>query len=155
MSRRRRSASDLIEEEEESTTTHSSRKSRSIFRMLDEESEESSSTTHSHDRRMVSCYCSSCNGNLVDVCTKITYETEGDLDNNQDSEVVQEYNSLPSIEENQISFEEDLDDDGIIIQRMEIQKMEDDLLANLLHQQRSRRYVNQQTTITKQEILSE
>src|SRR6266496_2295093 len=38
---------------------------------------------------------------------------------------------------------------------MEIQEMEDDLLANLLHQQRSRRYINQQTTITEQEILPE
>src|SRR6266542_3668866 len=105
MSRRRRSASDLIKKEEESTTTHPSRKSRSIFRMLDKKSEESSSTTHSHDRRMVFCYCSSCNRNLVDVCTKITHETKGDSDNNQDSEVVQEYNNpLPSIEENQISF---------------------------------------------------
>ena len=105
MNQRRRSASDLIEEEEESTTTHPSRKSRSIFRMLNEESEELSSTTHSHDRRMVSCYCSSCNGNLVDVCTKITHETKGDSNNNQSSKVVQEYNNpLPSIEENQISF---------------------------------------------------
>ncbi len=83
---------------------------------------------------MVSYYCSSCNGNLVDVCTKITHETEGDSNNNQDSEVVQKYNPLPSIEENQILFEEVSDDDGTIIQRMEIQEMEDDLLANLLHQ---------------------
>ena len=115
MSRSRRSASDLIKKEEESTTTHPSRKSRSIFRMLDKESEESSSTTHSHDRRMVSCYCSSCNRNLVDVLTKITHETKGDSDNNQDSEVIQEYNPLPSIEENQISFEEDSNDNGTII----------------------------------------
>jgi len=88
MSQRRRSASDLIEEEEESTTTRPSHKNKLIFRMLNEESEELSLTTHLHDRRMVSCYCSSCNRNLVDVRTKITHETEGDSDNDQDSEVV-------------------------------------------------------------------
>ena len=98
--------------------------------MLDEESEELSSTTHSHDRRIVSCYCSSCNRNLVDVYTKITHKTEGDSDNDQDLEVVQEYNNpLPSIEENQISFEEDSDNDETIIQQMEIQEMENDLLV--------------------------
>jgi len=155
MSRRRRSASNLVEEEE-STTTRPARKSRSIFRMLDEESEGSTLTTHSHNRRMVSCYCSSCNGNLVDIRTKITHETEEDSDNDLDSEAVQEYNSqLPSVEENQISFEGDSDDDESIIQRMEIQGTENDLLANLPHQQRSRRYVSQQTTITEQDNLPE
>jgi len=61
---------------------------------------------------MVSCYCSSYNRNLVDDHTKITHETKGDSNNNQSSKVVQEYNnSLPSIEENQISFEEDSNGD--------------------------------------------
>ncbi|GBB89909.1 hypothetical protein RclHR1_16760005 [Rhizophagus clarus] len=38
---------------------------------------------------------------------------------------------------------------------MEIEETEDDLPTNLFHQQRLRRYTNQQITITKQEIAPE
>jgi formylmethanofuran dehydrogenase subunit E len=78
---RRRSASDLLSDNEESTTTRPSRKSRAISSILDEESEESISITHPHSsRKMVTCNCSKCNGNLVDRRTKLAHEIEKDSD---------------------------------------------------------------------------
>ena len=159
---RRRSASGLLSDDEESTTTRPSRKSRAISSILDEESEESISITHPHSSsKMVPCNCSKCNGNLVDSRTKLAHEIEIDSDDDQDSAVVQEYNnplpSLPSssLEDNPISVDEDSDDNQTIIQRMEMEEIDDDLLTNLPHRQRSRRHTNQQTTITEQETAPE
>ena len=149
---RRRSASDLLSDNEESTTTRPSRKSRAISSILDEESEESISITHPHSsRKMVTCNCSKCNGNLVDRRTKLAHEIEKDSDDDQDSTVVQEYNnplpSLPSssLEYNPVSVDEDSDDDQTEI-RMEMEEIDD-------HRQRSRRH--QTTIITEQEIAPE
>ncbi|CAB4444917.1 unnamed protein product [Rhizophagus irregularis] len=175
MSRRKRSVSALLSNDEESITTHSSRKSRAISRAIDEESEESASIIHTHDRRMVPCNCSKCNGKIVDVRTKLNHEADRDSDDDQDSEVVQDYsnplpssfedysNPLPSSsedygnplpEDNPVSSDEDSDNNRNVIQRMEMEEI-DDLSTDLLHRQRSRRYANQQVTITEEEIPPE
>ncbi|PKC08745.1 hypothetical protein RhiirA5_416536 [Rhizophagus irregularis] len=91
MSRRKRLVSALLSNDEESITARSSRKSRVISRVIDEESEESISIIHTHDRRMVPCNCSKCNGKIVDVRTKLNHEADRDSDDDQDSEVVQDY----------------------------------------------------------------
>ncbi|GBC14322.2 hypothetical protein RIR_jg39106.t1 [Rhizophagus irregularis DAOM 181602=DAOM 197198] len=97
MSRRKRSVSALLSNDEESITARSSRKSRAISRAIDEESEKSTSIIHTHDRRMVSCNCSKCNRKIVDIRTKLNHEADRDSDDDQDSEVVQDYsNPLPS-----------------------------------------------------------
>ena len=179
MSKRKRSVSALLSNDEESITTRSSRKSRAISRLIDEESEESTSIMHTHDRRMVPCNCSKCNGKLVDVRTKLSHEADQDSDDDQDSEVVQDYsnplpssfedytsnplpssfedysNPLPSsFEDNPVLSGEDSDNDRNVIQRMEMEEI-DDLSTDLLRRQRLRRYVNQQATITEEEIPSE
>jgi hypothetical protein len=70
-------------------------------------------------------------------------------------EVVQEGNNpLSSLEDNPVSFDEDSDNDRNETQRMEMEET-DDLLTDSLRQQRSRKYTNQQATITKQEISLE
>jgi hypothetical protein len=67
-------------------------------------------------------------------------------------EVVQEGNNpLSSLENNPVSFDEDSNNDQSKIQRMEMEKT-DDLLTDSLCQQQSRKYANQQATITEQEI---
>ena len=139
-------------------------------RILDEEFEESTPVTHLHGRRMVSCGCSDCKGNLVDIHTKIIHEIDADSADNrgdnplpslednsisidEDSEDNRgDDNPLPSLEDNPISIDEDSEDD--VIQRMEAEEKED-LPTTLHHQHRSRRYVNQQTTITGQEVTPE
>ncbi|CAB5394443.1 unnamed protein product [Rhizophagus irregularis] len=126
---RKRSVSALLSNDEESITARSSRKSRAISRAIDEESEESTSIIHTHDRRMVPCNCS------------------------KYSEVVQDY-SNPLPEDNPVSSDEDSDNNQNVIQRMEMEEI-DDLSTDLLHQQRSRRYANQQATITEEEIPPE
>ncbi|CAB5359941.1 unnamed protein product [Rhizophagus irregularis] len=93
MSRRKRSVSALLSNDEESITVRSSRKNRVISRVIDEESEESTLIIHTHDRRMVPCNFSKCNGKIVDVFTKLNHEADRDLDDNQDSEVVQDYSN--------------------------------------------------------------
>ncbi|PKK67561.1 hypothetical protein RhiirC2_714010 [Rhizophagus irregularis] len=93
MSRRKRSVSALLSNDEESITVRSSRKNRAISRVIDEESEESTLIIHTHDRRMVPCNFSKCNGKIVDVFTKLNHEADRDLDDNQDSEVVQDYSN--------------------------------------------------------------
>ncbi|GBC44433.1 hypothetical protein RIR_jg15512.t1 [Rhizophagus irregularis DAOM 181602=DAOM 197198] len=101
MSRRKRLVSALLSNDKESITTRSSCKSRAISRVIDEESEESISIIHTHDRRMVSCNYSKCNRKIVDVRTKLNHEANRDSDDDQDSEVVQDYsNPLPSLFEN-------------------------------------------------------
>ncbi|CAB4485617.1 unnamed protein product [Rhizophagus irregularis] len=46
---------------------------------------------------MVPCNCSKCNEKIVDIRTKLNYEADRDSDDDQDSEVVQDYsNPLPS-----------------------------------------------------------
>ena len=159
MSRRKRSVSALLSNDEEPITVRSSRKSRAISRVIDEESEESTSIIHTHDRRMVPCNCSKCNGKIVDVRTKLSHEADRDSDDDQDSEVVQDYsNPLPSLpstlEDNPVSSDEDSDNDRNEIQRMEMEEI-DDLSTDLLRRQRSRRYANQQVTITEEEIPPE
>ena len=164
MSRRKRSVSALLSNDEESITARSSRKSRAISRAIDEESEESTSIIHTHDRRMVPCNCSKCNGKIVDVRTKLNHEADRDSDDDQDSEVVQDYsNPLPSSsedygnplpEDNPVSSDEDSDNNRNVIQRMEMEEI-DDLSTDLLRRQRSRRYANQQATITEEEIPPE
>ena len=91
------------EDNEESTTTRPSRQ-RATSRMLDEEFEESTPVTHLHGRRMVSCGCSDCKGNLVDICTKIIHKIDADLADNQGD------NPLPSLADNSISIDEDSED---------------------------------------------
>jgi hypothetical protein len=101
---------------------------------------------------MVPCNCPKCNGNLVDVRTKMAHEVDQDSDNEQDSEVVQEGNNpLSSLEDNPVSFDEDSDNDRSEIQRMEMDET-GYLLTDSLRRQRSREYINQQATITEQEI---
>ncbi|CAB5385362.1 unnamed protein product [Rhizophagus irregularis] len=137
MSRRKRSVSALLSNDEESITARSSCKSRAISRAIDEESEESTSIIHTHDRRMVPCNCSKCNGKIVDVRTKLNHEADRDSDDDQDSEVVQDYsnplpssfedysNPLPSSsedygnplpEDNPVSSDEDSDNNRNVIQ---------------------------------------
>jgi hypothetical protein len=134
MSRRKRSVSALLSNDEESVTARSSRKSRAISRVIDEESEESTSIIHTHDRRMVPCNCSKCNGKIIDVRTKLNHEADRDLNDDQDSEVVQDYsNPLPSSsedygnplpEDNPVSSDEDSDNNRNVIQRMEMEEIE-------------------------------
>ncbi|CAB4478345.1 unnamed protein product [Rhizophagus irregularis] len=194
MSRRKRSVSALLSNNEESITARSSRKSRAISRAIDEESEESTSIIHTHDRRMVPCNYSKCNGKIVDIRTKLNHEADRDSDDDQNSEVVQDYsnplpssfedysnplpsssedysnplpsssedycNPLPSSsedygnplpEDNPVSSDEDSDNNRNVIQRMEMEEI-DDLSTDLLRRQRSRRYANQQAIITEEEI---
>uniref|UniRef100_U9UHM1 Uncharacterized protein n=1 Tax=Rhizophagus irregularis (strain DAOM 181602 / DAOM 197198 / MUCL 43194) TaxID=747089 RepID=U9UHM1_RHIID len=124
---------------------------------------------------MVPCNCSKCNGKIVDVRTKLNHEADRDSDDDQDSEVVQDYsnplpssfedysNPLPSSsedygnplpEDNPVSSDKDSDNNQNVIQRMEIEEI-DDLSTDLLHRQRSRRYANQQATITEEKIPPE
>ncbi|CAB4422091.1 unnamed protein product [Rhizophagus irregularis] len=135
MSRRKRSVSALLSNDEESITARSSRKSRAISRVIDEESEESTSIIHTHDRRMVPCNCSKCNRKIVDVRTKLNHEADRDSDDDQDSEVVQDYsNPLPSSfedygnplpEDNPVSSDENSDNNQNVIQRMEMEEIDD------------------------------
>lgn len=145
MSRRKRIASALLkdnEDNEESTTTRPSRQ-RVTSRILNEEFEESTPVTHLHGRRMVSCGCSGCKGNLVDIRTKMIHEIDEDSEDNWDD------NPLPSLEDNPISIDENSENDiESVIQRMKTEEKED-LPTTLHHQHWSRRYVNQQITITE------
>src|SRR5215212_1349138 len=126
MSRRRRTVSALLSDDsnnEEITTTRTPRKSRAVSRILNEESEGPTSVTRSYGRRLVRCDCSKCNGNLVDIRTKVIHEIEENSADDQDSEVVQDtpLSSLeePSLEDNPISHDENSgDDDEAVIQRM-------------------------------------
>ncbi|CAB5394256.1 unnamed protein product [Rhizophagus irregularis] len=175
MSRQKRSVSALLSNDEELITARSFRKSRAISRAIDEESKELTLIIHIHDRRMVPCNCSKCNEKIVDVRTKLNHEADRDSDDDQDSEVVQDYsNPLPSSfedysnllpsssedygnplpEDNPVSSDEDSDNNQNVIQRMEMEEI-DDLSTDLLHRQHLRRYANQQVTITEEEIPPE
>ncbi|CAB4494403.1 unnamed protein product [Rhizophagus irregularis] len=137
MSRRKRSVSALLSNDEESITARSSRKSRVISRAIDEESEESTSIIHTYDRRIVPCNCS-----------KFVQDYSNPLPSSSE-----DYgNPLP--EDNPVSSDEDSDNNWNVIQRMEMEEI-DNLSTDLLRQQRSRRYANQQATITEEEIPPE
>ncbi|CAB5388932.1 unnamed protein product [Rhizophagus irregularis] len=98
MSRQKRSVSALLSNDEESITTRSSRKKE----------------------LMVPCNCSKCNKKIVDVRTKLNHEANRDSDDDQDSEVVQDYSSNPLLllsedygnplpKDNPVSFDKDSD----------------------------------------------
>ena len=59
---------------------------------------------------MVRCDCSKCNGNLVNICTKILHEIEENSVDDQDLKVVQN-TPLSSLEDNSISHDENLKGD--------------------------------------------
>ena len=153
MSRRKRTAFALLSDNEEPTTTRSTRKSRVASRILNEEFEESNPITQSHRRRMEHCNCSKCKGKMVDIRTKIVHEIDEDLEDDQDSEVVQEgTNPLPSLED---SFNVNSEDDyEHVIGRMEVEETEEDLPANLSHRRRSKRYANRQTIAEQPEFFT-
>src|SRR4051812_25427390 len=124
MSQRKRIVSALLSDDEDNneelTTIRPQRKSRAVAKIL-EKSEGLTSNTSSHDRRIVHCSCSKCNGNFVDVRTKMLHENGEDLnqeDSNvqysdfiQDSDVIQEDNNpLPSLEDDSISLDENSED---------------------------------------------
>ncbi|CAB4491533.1 hypothetical protein RhiirA1_479349 [Rhizophagus irregularis] len=144
MSGRKRLVSALLSNNEESITARSSRKSRVIFKAIDEESEESTSIIHIHNRRIVPL-------NVIEKYNPLPSSFE-DYSNPLPSLSEDYGNPLP--EDNLVSSDKDSDNNGNVIQRMEMEEI-DNLLTDLLHRQRSKRYVNQQATITEEEIPPE
>ncbi|CAB5355419.1 unnamed protein product [Rhizophagus irregularis] len=151
MSRRKRSVSALLSNDEESITVRSSRKSSVISRAIDEEFEESTLIIHTHDRRMVPCNCSKYSEVVQDYSNPLPSSFE-DYSNPLPSS--SEDYGYPLPEDNPVSFDEDSNNNQNVIQRMKIEEI-DDLSTDLLRRQRSRRYTNQQATITEEEIPPE